>query len=264
MQVVRVAPGGPAMLTPAEVPLLDGADCQVWWARPGWLRPAHQRLLDRVEQGRRVTYRSAADRDRFTLGVVVTRTVLGAQLDVAPDRVPIDRACSHCRRKDGRPRLKGRADLHFSVSHSAGLVVVAVASGCPVGVDVERISTLREPAVAELVLSPAERAAYDALAPDARGPAFFRYWTRKEAVLKATGDGLRMPMSGLTLSAPDEPPRLLDWAGREELSTRISLVDLRCDSSAYSATLAVIDGAPAVHQFSAFEVIGGRRTQRTR
>jgi len=215
-----------------------------------------ERLLDPVERERRAAYRERADRDRFTIGVAVSRVVLGAHLGVAPERVSIDRTCPQCGRPDGRPRLADEAGVRFSVSHSGDLVVVAFAVDGAVGVDVERWDPLRGPEVAPVILSPAERADFDALPTADQSRAFFRYWVRKEAVLKATGDGLGVQLRDLTLSASDQPPRLVDWAGRPELPARVYLVDLPRDPG-YAASLAFVDGSPEVHEFDADGVLNG-------
>src|SRR5690606_21175696 len=114
--------------------------------------------------------------------------------------------------------------LRLSWSHSGDRVVVAVTPGTEVGVDVERIVPhARE--TAERVLREPERAVLAAL-PEPRRPAgFVRYWTRKEALLKATGDGLAVPPALLHVTAPDAPPRLLSWSGPDRpdrKSTRLN------------------------------------------
>jgi 4'-phosphopantetheinyl transferase len=243
-------------VTPTEVPPLGVGDCQVWWARLAGMRTSRVSLLDSVERKRHAAYRELADRDRFAVGVVVTRMVLGAHLGVAPDLVSINRTCPDCGRADGRPRLATDAGVRFSVSHSGDVVVVAFTTDCAVGVDVERLDASRGPELAQLILSPAERADFDALPPAGQLSGFFRYWVRKEAVLKATGDGLRVPLRDLTVSTPDEPPRLVEWVGRPEVPPRAHLVDLHRDPE-YAASLAFVGGSPVVHEFDADGLLGG-------
>lgn len=228
----------------------------MWWTRLAGLRPGLERLLDPVERERQAAYREQADRDRFAVGVVVSRMVLGAHIGVAPERVSIDRTCPHCGRPDGRPRLAGNTGVRFSVSHSGDVVVVAFTVNCAVGVDVERLDPSRGPELAQLILSPAERADFDTLPPAGQLRGFFRYWVRKEAVLKATGEGLRVPFGDLTLSPPDQPPRLVEWVGRPEVPPRVHLVDLPCDPG-YAASLAFVGGSRRVHEFDSDGVFGG-------
>jgi len=183
----------------------------VWWARLADARPSHVDLLDPVERERRAAYRLDADRDRFTTGVAVSRTVLDRLLRRPPEAVPLDRTCPSCGRPHGRPRLPGDGPPFVSVSHAGGLVPVAVADSpaTGVGVDVEPASADVD-GLADQVLSPAERAS-----GGGRPDAVLRIWARKEAVLKARGTGLSNPMSSFSVDHPpaDLSLRDLTWAG---------------------------------------------------
>ena len=228
-------------------------ECHVWWAALTQGADWHTRLLDATESARRGSYVRAADRDRFTVGVTLTRLVLGAHLGVRPDRVPLDRTCPHCARPHGRPRLAADSSLDFSVSHSGDVVGLAIATSVAaggatrrVGLDVELIDgATADDAPADLVLSASERLSYDHLDAAARPTAFFRYWVRKEALLKATGDGLRVPMTQLTMSAPGQPPRLAEWRGRPGYPALVSMHDLVA-TPGYLAALALFGGDASV------------------
>src|SRR6185503_15339055 len=102
-----------------------------------------------------------------------------------------DRSCEHCRHPGhGRPRLVADGP-HFSISHSADRVLLALCDTAPVGADVE--STGRDiDRLRRLILHPAEAAR-------PAGPDLLRVWVRKEAVLKATGRGLALAMAGVDL-----------------------------------------------------------------
>jgi 4'-phosphopantetheinyl transferase len=205
--------------------------CDVWWATLSDVRPEHVALLNSVEHGRRERYVRTEDRDRFTLGVAMTRLALGPLLGLPPAMVPLTRACRDCGEPHGPPAVAGGPLL--SVSHSGDRVAMALSAHGPVGVDVEECSRQLDNAIERHVLAPAESAA-----PDDRG--IFAYWTRKEALVKATGDGLRAPMTEITVSPPDEPPRLIAWSGRADLVGRITMRALE-PGPGYAACLALID-----------------------
>jgi 4'-phosphopantetheinyl transferase len=255
------------------VPDLRDGECHVWWASlsSGAAWPAN--LLDEQEAARRRQYLRDADRDRFTLGAVLARLVLGAHLGIAPGSVPVDRTCGRCGRPHGKPRLADGAAVDFSVSHSGDLVALAVTGGpdtsgpktsgpktsgretsrIPVGIDVEQIAVLpQEPA--DIVLSAAERHAFGQLEAAVRPAAFFRYWVRKEAVLKATGDGLQVPMTDLTVSPPGQAARLTEWRGRPGFAARVALHDLRAPSG-YAAAVAFVGGNATVKNHDAAELV---------
>jgi 4'-phosphopantetheinyl transferase len=94
----------------------------------------------------------------------------------------------------GKPRLAQSGAPEFSLSHSGGFVAVAVAGGDgvgPVGVDLEVDRRFHSAGrLADHLLGPAEARRWTALAPDAREPHLLRQWTRTEALLKATGEGV--------------------------------------------------------------------------
>jgi 4'-phosphopantetheinyl transferase len=235
--------------------------CQLWWASPAHRAEWHDGLLDQAEARRRDLYLSAADRDRFTVGAALTRLVLAGLLGVDPAGVPVRRTCAQCGDAHGRPRLATEA-IDFSISHSGDLIVLAVtrsqaADGASrtVGVDVERIAPGPDEELADVVLSAAERITFDRLEGSARTGAFFRYWVRKEALLKATGDGLAVPMKHLTMSGPDQPPRLAHWLRRPDLAAGVSTHDLHAGPG-YVAALAFVGRDATVTCHDAGHLLG--------
>lgn len=110
----------------------------------------------------------------------------------------------------GKPMLVGRA-LEFNLSHSGEIVLIALASGVSIGVDVEQPRAMPDrAAIARRFLHPGEVGDLATLTGRAAELAFFRCWTRKEAVAKALGLGLSLPLDQYRVSCrPDEPARLL-------------------------------------------------------
>jgi 4'-phosphopantetheinyl transferase len=198
----------------SRVPALEPGTCQVWWVQPDKVGPEYDVLLGPAELDRRSRLHLLADRQRLTAAAAVVRLVLGETIGRPPDQLDFDRTCPRCGAPHGKPQLAGATGLQFSVSHSGGSVVVAVARDSAVGVDVEEVGT-PEPAeladTAELVLAPSERRRV-ARWPERRRPqAFTTYWTRKEAVLKATGQGLTTSPAHLVVTPPSAAPRVLRW-----------------------------------------------------
>ena len=100
--------------------------------------------------------------------------------------------------------------VNFNLSHSHGLAVYAFALGREVGVDVELIRPeFTGDDIAERYFSPRELAELRALSQDLRAEGFFNCWTRKEAYVKARGEGLQIPLKDFDVSlTPGEPPVL--------------------------------------------------------
>jgi 4'-phosphopantetheinyl transferase len=215
------------------------SECEVWWAGPQDAAPEHVRLLNAAESGRRERYLRDLDRDRFTLGVAMTRLALGAHLGIPPQEVPIDRTCDDCGKPHGKPRLADGSGPHVSVSHSGGRIGLALSPHGPVGLDVEAADRRLTADLEKHVLSPGERRDFEAAGD--RMTALLTYWTRKEAVLKATGDGLRVPMPHLTFTGPGDPaPRLLGWTSRPDQVARVTLRPLN-PGDGHVACLALLD-----------------------
>jgi 4'-phosphopantetheinyl transferase len=211
---------------------------EVWWGRPSLERPWHRELLDPLERERRSALLRAEDQARFTVATAVVKLTAGRRLGLPARQVIIDRTCADCGRPHGRPRLPGR-DLAVSISHSGDRVLVALTGGPAVGVDVEQYAAIALDELAGQVLGAGEAAA--------TAPEFFRYWTRKEAVVKATGDGLRMPLAEVAVTSPGEPPQLLRYGDRADL--RACLADLdpgrgEDDRPGYAAAVAVLAPGP--------------------
>ena len=228
----------------AELAGPEAGTVDVWWARRLDASDRHARLLDDTEQQRWAAYRHDADRERFLVGCALAKTALAGYAGLRPADVHFDRTCAQCGRPHGKPVVKGSA-LSHSVTHSGDLVAVAVAR-TPVGVDVEQLDGRARPlggdgdtqALARLVLAEDEQAALAAVGPSDRARAFLAAWTRKEAVTKATGDGMRVAFSDVVIVTDEGGPRLVAWPYPQP-PDRVSLMDLEA-AAGYVAALAVL------------------------
>ncbi len=108
----------------------------------------------------------------------------------------------------GKPFFPTLPTLHFNLSHSGGTVLCAL-SGSELGCDVETLAAAK-PELAARFFHPAERDWLAALPAAAQGEGFFRLWTLKESVLKATGLGLSLPLSSFAVDLSGAAPRLLE------------------------------------------------------
>jgi 4'-phosphopantetheinyl transferase len=157
-------------------------------------------------RARRFTY--PAGRRRFIVARARLRQLLGARLGVPPESVEFLYGAH------GKPALARRfadSDLRFNVSHCDDVAVYALSTGREVGIDVEAIRVIPGgDDIPARFFSPRENAAYRALDARDRPLAFLNCWTRKEAFLKALGDGLYHPLDRFDVSlAPGEPAKIL-------------------------------------------------------
>jgi 4'-phosphopantetheinyl transferase len=217
----------------AAVPPLPAGVCQVWWARADDAGPAHDALLAPADLARRARLHQETDRRLLTAAWALARVVLGAALGRAPAEVAVDRTCPRCGEPHGRPEVAGLPGPRFSVAHAGDRVAVAVCPDAAVGVDVEvlgRFAAAELADVAAAVLAPGERVRTAA--------ELATTWTRKEALLKATREGLLAPLERVVLSPPSAPARVLRWDGGP-----VRLHDLRAPAGHVGA-LAVLGGTP--------------------
>jgi 4'-phosphopantetheinyl transferase len=211
---------------PAAACPLGPDEIHVW--RFGLDRPpAHraeleQRLsaAERRQIGRRLR---PQDRDRAAAARGLLRTVLARYLGCAPEEVAFGHG------PHGKPFLAapgGPPPLEFNLSHSGGLALLAV-TRAPVGIDLEVIRAgVDVLGVAGYAFAPEEQAALAAVAEEERDRAFFTAWVRKEAFLKATGQGLSALAECVVTEVPGTAELRLALPGRPEEAARWSLLDL--------------------------------------
>ena len=219
------------MLTIVPIAPADPTLGSQWSSRPGSTRcavyVAHRRqladnywaLLDGSERERCRRYRVDADRDRFTLAAVLLRVAAGQATGDDASAVVVDRTCGTCGDPHGRPRLPGTG-LEASISHSGDVVVVAVTPAGPVGVDVEQVAGTDHTDLVSTVCTGSEQRHLRTAAD------FYSYWTRKEAVLKATGEGLARRMTSIEVTSPDAPPALVSVDGSPDVACRMIDLDV--------------------------------------
>jgi 4'-phosphopantetheinyl transferase len=165
--------------------------------------PATPEVLSAAELTRAERFRFAQDRRRFIASHTALREILAAYTGLHPA------AIEFVTLPHGKPALVS-GSLQFNLSHSGELALVALAAGCELGVDIERLRAQVEmEAIARRFFSPTETGALLAYPEPERGPAFFRCWTRKEAYVKALGGGLTISLASFAVSLDPARAELL-------------------------------------------------------
>ncbi|HEY2084249.1 MAG TPA: 4'-phosphopantetheinyl transferase superfamily protein [Verrucomicrobiae bacterium] len=199
----------------ADAPPLAGNEIHVWATT---LSTSAQGLEDFAailspdEKERARKFKFDKHRNRFIAGRGALRKILGQYLRADA----VDLRFVHL--TNGKPALAESfesAGIHFNLAHSDELALVAVTRLGMVGVDVECIRPVKD--MDELVarfFSPRENEAFQKVPEDKKPAAFFNLWTRKEALLKATGEGITRSLSLVEVSfLPGEPARLVAISG---------------------------------------------------
>jgi 4'-phosphopantetheinyl transferase len=237
---------------------LTSDEIHIWCASLEQPVSRFQRLLSTDEIIRSERFHFEEDRRRFIVRHGILRTLLGCYLGVEPSRLQF------CCGKNEKPKLTdefSRGNLRFNLSHSGGLALYAFTCGREIGVDIERVRDIPEmEQIAERFFSIREHAVFRALPESEKKEAFFNCWTRKEAFIKATGDGLSWPLDRFDVSlVPGEPARLLKIEGDSRAASRWSIQDLK-PASGFAAALAVKDAA---FQIKNFKVLSNQATAMT-
>jgi 4'-phosphopantetheinyl transferase len=168
-------------------------------------------ILAPAERARASRFRSEVDRASFMQRRAALRRILAGYLGVEPQDV------AFAVNEFGKPSIvaqQASAGLSFNASHSGTVALIAVARLGRIGVDVERLRPFVDAeSIATRFFAAGETAALAALRPRDRVEGFFNAWTRKEAVVKALGGGLSIPLDSFEVSLrPREPPEILRWA----------------------------------------------------
>jgi len=212
----------------------------VWRAHLDQEPPLVRALRDTLtpdERQRASRFKFEKDRVHFIVARGALRDILSRYLGTPPDGISFSHG------EFGKPALAGAAadsQLRFNASHSHGVALYAVNRGRDVGLDLE---LMREDfaglEIAERFFSPREVQALRALPRDLQTAAFFNCWTRKEAYIKARGEGLSHPLHGFTVSlAPGEPAEFLLIDDDSAEASRWSLIELS-PAAGFAAALAV-------------------------
>ncbi|HEY9828851.1 MAG TPA: 4'-phosphopantetheinyl transferase superfamily protein [Stenomitos sp.] len=195
-----------------------------------------QEILAEDEQARAQRFRFDVDRERFIIARGCLRQVLSGYVGVAPQALCFSYG-SH-----GKPVLanpRAAQSLHFNVSHSHQVALYAIASNWPVGIDVEHIHTVEWRELAKHVFSAKEQLALQHITAPLQQEAFFKGWTRKEAFVKALGQGLSIPLDQFDVTLhPQEPAAILNITWNPEETAQWQLIDVS-PSADYCGALAV-------------------------
>jgi 4'-phosphopantetheinyl transferase len=171
----------------------------VWWVAlhaSGEIEKVFEKILSSNEILLGQSFVNSTLRRHFTLSHGVLRVLMSQYLDTCPSKVAFGYG------RTGKPFVKNEnARIEFNMSHSDDVAVYAFASGCRLGIDIERRRSMPDlEAVAKLFFNPQECAELQTVEKACQEEAFFRCWTRKEAYVKAVGQGLTLALNSFQVS----------------------------------------------------------------
>jgi 4'-phosphopantetheinyl transferase len=178
-------------------------------------------MLDPEEIARADRYRFAADRNIYTAAHALARFMLSEATGLPP------RTWRYVAGEFGKPALAAeflKWNLHFNISHTRGLAACAIARQ-EIGIDVERADRTIDLGIAQHYFAPEEVRILNSVSPGQEGKVFFRFWSLKEAFIKATGEGLSRSLDSFSFSF--EPVRIAFHPERNNRPGRDSSADWR-------------------------------------
>ena len=222
-------------------PELTKRDVHVWTAflnQSGSQFQILSKVLSQEEQRRAARFRFERDMKRFIVGHGILRVLLGFYLNIESSRVRLSYG------EKGKPTLADKWNtriIHFNMSKSDDLALYAFTRDHEIGIDVERMRDIPEmDRIVERFFSVRENASFKTLPEDQKREGFFNCWTRKEAFLKATGDGLFYPLERFVVSLrPGEKTRILSINGDEKAGLKWLLKELK-PAPGFVAAVAVL------------------------
>jgi 4'-phosphopantetheinyl transferase len=235
-------------MTGIEVTALRQNEVHVWIAsldRRQSELSLFQSILAQDEISRADRFHFQKDREWFVAGRGMLRMILSSYVGVPPGEIIF---AYGSRGKPGLQPQVGLPGIEFNLAHSHGTAIYAITQDRAVGVDIESIQAdFPVEDVAQNVFSMAELSALQALPRTLRTEAFFKCWTRKEAFIKALGDGLSCPLSEFDVSlAPSEPAKLLNVRWAPEEASRWFMKDIE-DVPGFSAALVFSGSRCRIH-----------------
>lgn len=229
--------------TPAANLTIPPSEVHIWRAGLEFPEQLLEKLASTLSPDERVrasNFRFRRHRNRFVAGRGIIRSLLGRYLGCDPAEIRFDYG-SYGKPKVDSPKRDVR--LHFNVAHSDDLALFALSLGRRIGVDIERKRRIAEiPQLVSRNFSARESAAWRSLPHGEQLLAFFNCWVRKEAFIKAIGEGLSHPLQEFDVSvSPGEKAELLAISGDVELAKKWSLLEI--DAAPDFAAAAVVEGS---------------------
>ncbi len=230
-----IEPSGLARLAAENAASLERGCVHVWnvSALSHWSEES-LRCLSSEENTQAARFAFDADRGRFTTAHAALRLILSGYLESDPHEI------AFTENDWGKPELAGMVgSVSFNMSHSGDVVLLAFATGRRVGVDVEQVKPgFPVDEVAPRFFAPGEIEALKTYDGDEKTRAFFRIWTRKEALIKAVGKGLSMPLASFEVSAGEgDSSALRSMASAPQGRSEWTIEDLRIAAD-YAGALA--------------------------
>ncbi len=241
-------------IAPPELFLVND-EVHIWCASLDALATQYMQfwqMLSEDEQTRAQRFRFEIHRQRFVVGRGILRMLLSRYLHITPELIAFSYLAN------GKPffmPLESEQTIEFNVSHSHELALFAFTREQAIGVDIEYMDAFPDTqAIVNSFFSSQEQKAFFALPTSKQTAAFFAAWTRKEAYLKACGDGLSLPLSQFEVSMePEQEARILAIGGKRDEAKHWFLQDIALSISDYKGAVVLQGRKPSRIRYWLYE-----------
>ncbi|MEJ2653676.1 MAG: 4'-phosphopantetheinyl transferase superfamily protein [Gammaproteobacteria bacterium] len=230
-----------------SAPTLDAGEAHIWLVELGtpdssWTSLAP--LLAEDERTKAERFHFARHQRRYILSRAALRILLGRYLGCPPRDIDFNYD-TH-----GKPRLAGLYQrTRFNVSHTEDIMLAAFVLDREIGIDIESINhDIDCMALGRRCFSTLENQTLQSLPEHEHVDAFFRIWSRKEAYIKARGEGMSHPLQAFSVSVDKHAPRLLEHLDDDRETDRWTIIDLEVAKN-YRAALVVERPPGQLHYF---------------
>ncbi len=227
-------------ITSPKIKITD-QDVHIWYASIGVYANRinnYLKIMSPEEISRAERFQFDQDKNRYIVGRGLLRIILSCYLNISPDGLEF------CYNRYGKPDLSAicnNQNLQFNVSHSNNIIIYGITINRDIGIDIEHIQYINDAdGIIQRFCSDSEKVQYHRVPENTKQLAFFLCWTRKEAFIKALGDGLTRPLDEFTVSLiPGLPVKLLSVKGGEKEAEKWSLQEITLNKDDYVAAVAV-------------------------
>lgn len=179
---------------------IKSGECHIWYFDSNEVTPDLVNILSKEEKNRYLNYKFIKDKNRFLKSASMLRVLLSFYTGISLEKLIISRKCNECDRDHGKPILINCREINFSISYSKNIVVIGIYKNFEIGVDIEWIDNdFPYEEVVQNILSYEELKKHNVLGTNEKLKNFYFYWTLKESLTKATGQGLNASFNNISI-----------------------------------------------------------------
>lgn len=222
---------------------IKSGECHIWRFDSNEVTPDLVNILSKEEKTRYLNYKYIKDKNRFLKSASMLRILLSLYTGILLEKLIISRKCNECDRNHGKPILINSREINFSLSYSKNIVVIGIYKNFEIGVDIEWINNdFPCEEVIQSILSYEELKKHNVLGTNEKLKNFYFYWTIKESLTKATGQGLNVGFNNISIERDNnyESIQVVNYPGFNNDFHNISIKSMIFEEN-YMLSLAVFD-----------------------